>query len=148
MKMKSLLLAITFVAGGMFVSKAENASLFQYNKDAVNKEMTQLNQVESYVNAHDGVTLSQLKNENNAVIQNMNLNSNAGFASVADGPAGIPSFVWGFCLSWVGILIVYLVVQDSDETKKALYGCIVSAALYILWWVFVVLIGGGSFLFF
>lgn len=147
MKMKSLLLAITFVAG-MFAAKAENASLFQYDRNAVNNEMTQLNKVESYVNAHEGVTLNQLKSENNSIVQDVNLNSNAGFASTASGPAGIPSFVWGFCLSWVGILIVYLVVQDSEETKKALYGCLVSAAIYILWWVFVVLIGGGSFLFF
>ncbi len=149
MKIKSLLIVVAFVLANLFAAKAEKASLFQYDKNAVNKEMSQLNKVESYVNANNGVTLNQLKAENNEVVKNVNFNTKASeFSSLADGPAGIPSFIWGFCLTWVGILIVYLVTEDSDETKKALIGCLVSAAVYILFWLVWVVAIGNAFLFF
>ncbi len=139
MQIKNLLLVVVFVFGGLFAAKAEKSSVFQYDKNAVNKEMTQLNKVESYVNSHEGVTLNQLKTENNEVVKGLNFSSSNEFSSLNDGPVGIPSFIWGLCLSWVGILIVYLVTEDSDETKKALYGCIVGAVVwavfYILFWV-------------
>ena len=53
-----------------------------------------------------------------------------------DGPVDIPSFIWGCVAGPVGVLVVYLVTEDNDETKKALLGC-------ILWGVFV----GGFFVF-
>jgi hypothetical protein len=54
----------------------------------------------------------------------------------ADEPAlGISGYIWGACLSWVGILVVYLVLDDASEAfrkaevKKAVIGCAISAAV-------------------
>ncbi len=47
-------------------------------------------------------------------------------------PLGIPSFIWGFCLGVVGILIVYLTTEDTEEAKKALLGCVIANALWLI----------------
>ena len=70
-------------------------------------------------------------------------------SSLLDGPAGIPAFLWGCVLGWIGILVVYLVTEDSDETKKALYGCLIGWGLgFLLYILFVVVLFGGGFLYF
>ena len=56
------------------------------------------------------------------------------FDKVADSPLGIPGFWWGFCLGWVGMLIVYLMMDEGqdrkDQVKNALYGCL---AWTVIW---------------
>ena len=48
-------------------------------------------------------------------------------------PLGIGGFVWGFCLGAIGILIVYLAIDDPElkrrEGRNAIYGCLVSSLL-------------------
>jgi len=47
-------------------------------------------------------------------------------------PLGIPSFLWGFILGVIGILIVYLITENGDETKKALWGCLAFTVLWVV----------------
>ncbi len=53
-------------------------------------------------------------------------------------PLGIPGFWWGFCLSWIGILLVYLLMEDSpdrkDQVKKAVIGALVGIGVWIVFW--------------
>jgi hypothetical protein len=65
--------------------------------------------------------------------------------AVQESPLGIPSFLWGCVLGWVGILLVYLISEDRDETKKALYGCITTGVVVIAFYVVYVLFIIGSF---
>lgn len=141
MSFKYLFLTIVYVISGAIVSRAENPSLFHYDKDDFQNKIAHLNLLEEYVNTHEGVTLEHLYNESNSVIQDMNLNNSTILSSVSDGPLGVPSFIWGCCLSWVGILIVYLVVQDSEEVKLALWGCLLNGAVvaicYVVYFMFI-----------
>ena len=62
-----------------------------------------------------------------------------------DPPLGIPSFLWGMCLGLPGLAVVYFVTEDDEETKKALWGCLVSVAVYGVLYVLYVLLLGASF---
>lgn len=122
---------------------AGDAQLFDLNEDQINTEFAELNELETFVTKHDGITLSQLRESNNALALNLNLSDNgiAGLMMLEEPPLGIPSFIWGFCLGWVGLLVTYLVSDDKEETKKALIGCLVGTATWvILYIVFFVLI--------
>jgi hypothetical protein len=140
------LLALAFNLG----FAAESADLFKVDDQEINTEFAQLNELEQFVNANEGITLEEI-NPSNPLVQNVNNSSDIlGILSTlrGDAPLGIPSFVWGLCLSWVGVLVVYFVADDRDETKKAFTGCAVNAGLYIIFVVVYVFIIGNSFLFF
>lgn len=147
MKIKSLILAGTFAFAG-FAANAGNASLFSYDKAAVSAKMNNVNAVETYVNQNAGVTVSTMNAEGQQLTAAANLSEeNSLSSSLLDGPGGIPSFLWGCVLGPFGLLIVYLVTQDSDETKKSLYGCLVWGVAWIVVSVFGLLFGGGFFWF-
>jgi hypothetical protein len=128
---------------------AADAALFEVNEQEISTEFAQLDELESYVNANDGVTFSSM-DASNPLLANVSAgNSSLGVvSSLAEAPLGIPSFLWGFCFNVAGVAIVYFVADDREETRKAFIGCAVSGGLYILWWVFWVLVAGNAFLFF
>ena len=147
--MKKLLLTLTMA--GMLTSlqlKAGNAWLFDYDQDAISSELAELSMLENFVSEHAGVTLGMLQSDNE-------LTAGLGFNAAdvlnslqaLEPPLGIPSFLWGFCLGWVGILITYLVSDDKEETKKALLGCVIGAVSWVLidfvFWV--AILGHGFF---
>jgi hypothetical protein len=134
------------------VAKAnENADLFNIDRSSINAEFTQLNQLDQFVSANEGITLSEVQANRIDLLNDMNSPDsfqglNAAFRGGED-PLGIPSFIWGCVLGWVGILIVYLISEDKELTKKALYGCLIGwgggFVLYLLFWV--VIIGSSGF---
>ncbi len=131
MKKLIFILAMFFLAGNAF---AKTADLFRYDSKKVEKVLVTVNALDQYVSvAHVAVNELDLKNP---LLKN--------FAATPVLPAsgntalGIPSFIWGLVLGWVGILIVYLVTEDKEETKKALWGCIAGTvawlACYFIFW--------------
>lgn len=144
---KVLFGAILALACNVGMANAD-ASLFAVNEQEISNEFAQLNELEQYVNANEGVTLSSM-DESNPLIANVSSSSNAmgALSAMGEPPLGIPSFLWGFCFNVAGVALVYFVADDRDETKKAFIGCAVSGGVYILWWVFWVLIAGNAFFF-
>lgn len=140
-KVLSIFCALFLTATMTFAKENEALKL---DEQKVNAEFNQLNKLEQYVNTHEGVTIEQAQNA--GLTEGLTIDTNVSSSAVAgELPLNIPAFWWGCVLTWVGVLIVYLVTdKDKDQTKKALYGCLVSAGVYILWWVFVVAIGGRS----
>jgi hypothetical protein len=126
---------------GLFISGSAMASadLFEFDYADVVDNMTEVATLKSYVITNDGVTYSELAESNSNLIDN--IEGVTTFPSAAgDGPIGIPSFLLGCCLSVIGVLIVYLITEDSEETKKALFGCILGTiagaiiyVVYVLW---------------
>jgi hypothetical protein len=120
-----------------------SAELFQIDEAEIKTEFAQLEELEAFVSANEGVTYSSM-DPNDALLTNfMNPAANpSGFLGATDGPLGINSFLWGFCPSFVpyfgclfgagGVLFVYLDTEDSDETKRALYGYIAGIGVQIL----------------
>lgn len=127
-KILSLLIAMIVMSGMTFAN--DDASVFSVDKQSIEQELAPLNDLENYVNENAGVTYDEIDNpevlDKDVVMGDVDLNYGP--------PLGIPSFLWGLILSWVGILIVYLITEDGDETKKALWGCLAGAALYILFY--------------
>ena len=140
------LLALAFNMG----NATENADLFKVDDQEINAEFAQLNELEQFVEANEGLTLSEI-NTNNPLVQNLNNSSDIlGVLSTLRGepPLGIPSFAWGACFGVAGVAIVYFVSDDRDETKKAFKGCvIVEGALlvaYVVIWVVILGTGFGA----
>lgn len=147
---KKTIFSLLFAAIGTFSFATGNAELFQVDAQELTADFAQLTELESFVNANEGITIDQINIENPMVQNVANASDVLGVLSSlrGDSPLGIPSFVWGLCLSWVGVLVVYFVADDRDETKKAFTGCAVNAGLYIIFIVVYVFIIGNSFLFF
>ena len=131
------LLALAFNMG----NATENADLFKVDDQEINAEFAQLNELEQFVEANEGLTLSEI-NTNNPLVQNLNNSSDIlGVLSTLRGepPLGIPSFAWGACFGVAGVAIVYFVSDDRDETKKAFKGCvIVEGSLLVIYLVLIV----------
>jgi hypothetical protein len=140
------LLALAFNIG----NATENADLFKVDDQEINAEFAQLNELEQFVEANEGLTLSEI-NTNNPLVQNLNNSSDIlGVLSTLRGepPLGIPSFAWGACFGVAGIAIVYFVSDDREETKKAFTGCVVVEGVVILIYVvYVVIVGASLFAF-
>lgn len=129
----TIALAITF---NMSFASA-NAEVFQVDEQELNAEFAQLNELEQFVNANEGITISEIS-QDNPLVQNVTNSSDVlGIVSAlrGDPPLGIPSFLWGFCLSGAGVALVYFVADDRDETKKAFIGCAVGTGAYLIFYL-------------
>lgn len=133
MKKTLLLFAVLFcLASSSFASSRD---LFSINEEMIYSELSELVALENYV-TENNATLSGLVATNSALVANVvTSNGITGMANLGEPPLGIPSFVWGFCLGIPGLAIVYFVAEDSDETKKALWGCVAANALYVVVYV-------------
>jgi len=109
--------------------------IFSYNADQIALEMAQLNALEDFVWAHPGISYAELQTENHLLIKDLNLGTDFfGGTVLADGKRvlGIPPFIWGCVAGWVGVLVVYFVAKDDNETKSAALGCIISSTIWVI----------------
>jgi hypothetical protein len=127
--------------------KASTADLFAYNEQVVSAKMADLNELEKVVKQNEGITLSELKEKKLATLNLDNVKSDVvlGGLMTMEPPLGVPSFVWGCVLGWVGILVVYLITEDKEETKKALYGCLVQGGVGVVFYVFYIVLWAAIF---
>ncbi len=48
-------------------------------------------------------------------------------------PLGIPSFIWGCCFNFLGVVLVYIMTDENNkETKRAFWGCVVGSTTCIV----------------
>jgi hypothetical protein len=143
MKKKLLIaaLAIFMSCQGVWATQADD---FKYNKQQVQDEFAELNLLEQTVIENSFITLSEMQSKNMLSTQFSNLNLTG--SMMMDPALGIPGFWWGCVLGPVGILVVYLVTDnDGAEVKKAFYGCLVSAGVWIVWELIWILALGNNF---
>ena len=134
-KIYSFFLAMFLFVGFSYANEPEQ--LFTMEDENLSQEFDQLNKIEAYVNANEGVTLEKLQEENSGLLDGISLNADASAGLAMDDlPGNIPAFWWGCVLSWIGLLLVYILSdQDKEHTKKALMGCLVGAGAWILFYV-------------
>jgi hypothetical protein len=135
--MKRIILFMLSTFFLLTISQASQADLFSIDSDAIYFEMAELVELEAHV-ATTSQTYSELQMEESTLIANLSVaNGMSGIYLLEGPPLGIPSFLWGLCLGVPGLAVVYFVTEDSEETKKALWGCVVSgvvsAAFYVAW---------------
>jgi hypothetical protein len=129
---KILLMAGILIAIGAGKATAGDGDLFSYDAVTVENQMAQLDQLEAFLLDNPGMTLSQMTSTSNPLVltvgESYGIN---GLTLLDDKTLGIPGFIWGCCLNWVGILVVYLVGKDPVQTKQAILGCVVGSLLGI-----------------
>lgn len=138
MRKITLLLVMTFVSLST-LTFASQADLFSYNQDELNQEFAQLNDLEGYVLANQGVTIADV--ENNPVFGTMDLSGMkhsgpmAAMFSIDDMDWG--AFAWGFFCCSIGFFVVAISDDASKDEKMSFWiGVIVKAVLYS--------VGGGT----
>lgn len=129
---KIFLISLLFISNFIFAAEP------LVNANTAQQELSKLENLETYINCNIGVTLEELQSTNNEIIADIQISSSASISTASgDLPANIPAIAWGICCTCVGVAIVYFATdKDTDETKKALLGCVLGS---LLW-------GGGWFL--
>lgn len=124
-------------------SFAGKSELFNYNRAEVETIFTDLDELESYINLNEDVTLSSLYSANSDLAY-----TGPGMyvpPFMIEPPLGIPSIIWGVVFGPVGVVLVYyLTDEDKEEAKKALYGCIAGGVLWGAVAIIPSVIGAGS----
>ena len=115
-------------------------SVFSYDEDLLMAELSDINKLDVYVEANEGITLDELSREESPLIANMEGTVSpmgmAGEEGNGEPPLGIPSFLWGCVFGIIGLLIVYVATEnDKAEAKKAMWGCLASTAVSVLIYV-------------
>ena len=102
----------------------------------IDNAMQELDLIDRYVEK-ENANFQSLLEKNPELLQDVQLASQASedefFAKGDDRPLGIPGFLWGFCFGVIGMLVVYLTMDEGEgrkkEVKNALYGCIVGTLI-------------------
>ncbi len=119
-------------------------SAFNIDMESLQTAMQDLNKLETYLDQNAGVTYSDLEAVGSELIINVSGSSSPmGMDQDGDDLMGIPPFLWGCVLGWVGLLLVYILTDnDKAQVKKAFTGCLVSTgvsvALYVVYVVWIV----------
>ena len=95
--------------------------------------MSQLRTLENFVVLNPGITLTYLQEQGSTLVRDIDFSTRnfGGLGSMMnESPAGIPSFFWGCILGPMGIILVYLMTEDNDETKKAFWGFLTALGSY------------------
>jgi hypothetical protein len=134
-KLTLLLVLIGLAFSNLAIAGA--GDLFQYDKEKINQEMQDLNQLENLLVQNQDLSYADLLAAENPLVMNMDLNAEMALPGMINGPI-IPAFWWGCILGPVGVLIVYIVEDDRAQTKSAFWGCVISTLLWgsssWYWW--------------
>jgi hypothetical protein len=122
--MKKLVLALSAILFSATTMFAESADLFSYNTAEFEASLNELNQLEAVVLSQEDATFESLQLTNQDLMVNISDQPMLSDGTQRKPPLGIPSWIWGCALGFIGIGIVYFVTEDNDEVMKALYGCI------------------------
>ncbi len=130
--MKQFIFTLLIAVGFTSISLASTADLFTYNEEAIEAEFTQINQVESFVNANEGITFSDMESQGHLSQFNLNWNSFDNSAAPMFGISDMDwkSFACGFCCWPIGIFTV-LLNDNKDSDQKTSY--LIGAAVGLLW---------------
>lgn len=129
-----LFLFLSFLLVSFTYAESPRAALFDFNEAQIDAQISDLNELESYVISNQGVTLNEVMNFAREGELNLSENMLDNFAAIlAEHPvAGIPSFLWGCVLGPVGIAIVHFDAEDKEQTRKAIWGCVALGGVYAL----------------
>jgi len=117
-------------------------ALFEKSAESIDAELSGLHELNDLVIAKN-YSFDQLKANHPEKVAAINLSAEEEgiLDSHPDSPLGIGGFWWGFVLGWVGMLIVYLSMDEGEgrkeQVKNALYGCLISAVFWTVLWVVV-----------
>lgn len=134
-------LNVLLVVGGLLLTNlvfASNGDLFQIDKEKINQEMAQLNELESFVLQNQDITYDDMLEAGNLLVMNLNTESSTMMPGMINTPI-LPPFWWGCILGPVGVLLVWILEDDPPQTKSAFWGCLISTLIWgagsWYWWL-------------
>ena len=115
----------TLLVGALWASALHTtpANPFQDDLSRLDEEFSGMTQLEQLVDARQA-SYTELAAEQNTLLCNVTSDNNIAaslLGSVApDGETlmGIPSFWWGFCLGWIGLLLIYPPLKEMPANAK------------------------------
>ncbi len=132
--MKKIFL-LTFILGLCLNVFAITPETITAKKANIEQQLSSLDAIEKIV-AEEGLTYDQLAVKYPELVASANVaseNEEGLLSGDRDAPLGVPGFWWGFCLGWVGLLVVYLSMDEGssrkEQVKNALWGCIISSVV-------------------
>jgi hypothetical protein len=135
--MKKLFLLCLMIAGFSQI-KANDAALFSYDRTAMETAISSVAAIENFVAQNPEISINDLTKTGNLLVNGLDISTNP-FGLSGEPPLGIPSFLWGCVFGWVGLLVVYITTDnDKEQVKKALYGCITSTVVGVVFYFIVI----------
>lgn len=136
-----LLTLLMFCSLTIGVSANNNPVNVEDGKNIIALETVDLQAIETIIE-NEGLTYEELSVKYPELVANANIASSAAeegiFDKSSDSPMGIPGFWWGFCLGWIGMLVVYLTMDEGsdrrDQVMNALWGCVIGSVVYTVLW--------------
>lgn len=138
-----LLISSSLLAIKPTTNPGELAKKFEDCSEQINTELNDLHNVNNLIIEND-MNYTELSAAHADMVSSTNLS--AASEGILDGhpdsPAGIAGFWWGLVLGWVGMLIVYLTMDEGSGRKEqvmnALWGCVIGTLLWTGLWVLVI----------
>ena len=124
----------------LMISANNNPEVKINNEDGtslIKTEIADILAIEKIIE-QEGLTYEELTLKYPNLVASANISASADDEGIFDNdsgtPLGIPGFWWGFCLGWVGILVVYLTMDEGssrkDQVMNSLWGCIIGAVVF------------------
>jgi hypothetical protein len=147
-KLFTLLLLMTFSFASMAINpvkdtnptKPSTKEAIETGKQAIDNELEALMAIEKVVR-EEKIDYTELQTKHAELAKSATL-SPAVDDGILDGspdsPLGIPGFWWGFCLGWVGLVIIYVSMDEGadrkEQVKNGLYGCVAWVVIWSVMW--------------
>jgi len=134
----SCLLAINPVKGKIETKKIES---IEEGSAVIDSELNELLEASELIKA-ENLSYDEFSVTHNTIAEELNIESGVDTGLLEgseNSPVGIPGFWWGFCFGILGLVVVYVAMEDGQERKEqaknALYGCIISTVVFTLFYV-------------
>ena len=120
------------------ITENEIQAVSTFNDSEIYDAFAGVADLDQYLASNADKTYTEVSKDNSALLTGVSATTSLPVSASSDQEAlGIPSFLWGCVFGIIGLLVVYLMTDNNKEqTKKALYGCIVgtvvSIGLYVL----------------
>jgi hypothetical protein len=118
--------------------------ILSFDEKKVQETFAPLTKIEQVLEVNEKISLEDIKKmgiSNDIILDSKISNS---IEKSDELPLNIPAFWWGCALGWIGILIVYLVTEDKEQTKKALNGCLVAGLIGLAVYIIIVVAAVGA----
>ncbi len=143
MKKVYMLFLLSFVSFVMFGGNdpVKSATKFSQKQSEVNDQLFKIQEIDRILK-EEQITYSELAAKYPDLVNATNLAPTVDegiFEKSADSPLGIPGFWWGFCLGVVGLIIVYVSMDEGadrkEQIKNALIGCVIAYGVFLLFYL-------------
>ncbi len=127
------------------ITKSEIQSVTEFDESEIYDAFTEVSDLDQYLAQNNDKTYTEISQENATLLNGISSTTTLPFSASSDELVlGIPSFLWGCVFGWVGLLVVYLVLENKAQTKKALTGCVVSTIVGIVFYAVVIAAAASS----